>query len=110
MWISKSLHPMGFEENGALHNFGIAYSVMAAAGSLPFVIGRIVARMHLRHAVLIDCVLYATGMGLRVFPQLPVAILSGIIAGLRASTRVDRAFDLAVSLGSRPAAHPHLQL
>lgn len=86
MWISKSLHPIWFDENSALPNFGIAYSVMAAAGSLSFVIGRIVARMHLRHAMLIGCVLYATGMGLRVFPQLPVAIISGFIAGLGAST------------------------
>ena len=86
MWVSKTIHPLWFDHNHALGNFGISYAVMAAAGASSFLLGRAIAKVPLRLAMFVGCLLYTVGMGMRIFPSLPVSVASGFIAGIGAST------------------------
>lgn len=85
MWISKSIHPLWFKQNDALYGFGISYSVMAATGASSVVIGRIINRVSLRNALLLGSCGYTIGMAMRVFISVPLAIMSGFVAGVGAS-------------------------
>lgn len=85
MWISKSIHPLWFKQNDALYSFGISYSVMAATGASSVLIGRIINRISLRNALLFGSCCYAIGMAMRIFTSVPLAVMSGFIAGIGAS-------------------------
>lgn len=85
MWVSKTVHPLWFEQNNALPLFGLSYSVMALAGTTSFLLGPAAARLGLRHSMLLGCGLYTLGLLLRAFPFPAPAILSGILSGVGAS-------------------------
>lgn len=98
MWVSKTVHPLWFDQNQALENFGISYAAMAAAGASSFLLGKLISKVPLRLAMFIGCALYTIGLGLRIFPSLPLAILSGVISGIGASTSL-------ICLSSWPFEH-----
>jgi MFS family permease len=88
MWASKTIHPLWFQaSNSSLSFFGWSYSAMAVAGSLSFFVGYLADRYGITRALRIGLVLYAVGMALRCYTHsLTLAIVSGVIAGLGAST------------------------
>lgn len=86
MWLSKTVHPLYFDAHDHLVAFGLSYTAMAIAGTASVFIGRIADRTGPRPVFAWGTVLYAAGMALRVFhASPPVAILSGLVAGLGAS-------------------------
>ena len=86
MWLSKTLHVLFFEKSGSVVNFGASYSAMALTGYFSFFLGHITDLWGFRRSLVIGCVLYAVGLGLRVFPDsFAVAVASGVIAGAGAS-------------------------
>ena len=86
MWMSKTLHPIFFENQGHLANFGLSYSAMALAGYFSFLTGSITDRIGAKKTLGLGVVLYGMGLSLRAFPETaPVAILSGFICGIGAA-------------------------
>ncbi|MGY2049442.1 MFS transporter [Methylobacterium sp. JK268] len=87
MWISKTVHPLWFEYNKKLENFGASYAAMALAGVFSGMLGLFVHRIGFRRSLIIACSLYSLGLLLRVSPDCTsVAVLSGCLSGLGAST------------------------
>ncbi|MGN7313404.1 MFS transporter [Alkalicoccobacillus gibsonii] len=86
MYVSKTVHALWFDEQGALPYFGFSYTMMAIAGSLAFITGRIGDILSPSFALRLGVLVYSIGLILRVFTQsLFIAGLSGFIAGLGAS-------------------------
>jgi MFS family permease len=87
MWLSKTLQPLWFDQRGDLPNFGVSTTAMAVAGLSAFWAHRIVGRRSIPAVLAASCALYGVGMALRVFTgSVWVAVASGAIAGLGAST------------------------
>ncbi|MEV4420377.1 MFS transporter [Patulibacter sp. NPDC049589] len=86
MWVSKTLQPLWFAQEGHLRNFGLSTTAMAIAGLSAFWSHKIVAGRSVGGVLTASCLAYATGLALRVFVNSAlVAIASGLIAGLGAS-------------------------
>lgn len=86
MWMSKTLHPIFFENQGHLANFGLSYSAMALAGYFSFLTGSITDRLGAKKTLGLGAALYGVGLSLRAYPETaPVAILSGFICGIGAA-------------------------
>lgn len=87
MWLSKTVHVVFFEQNHSVVNFGIGYSAMALAGYFSFFIGHAADVIGFRKMIGAGALFYGVGLVLRIFPEsMTIAILSGGIAGLGAST------------------------
>ncbi|WP_406270256.1 MFS transporter [Streptomyces sp. NBC_00191] len=87
MWLSKTVHPLYFDEHDDLVAFGLSYTAMAIAGTTSVFIGRISDRLGPKPVLIWGTVLYAVGMALRVFHASPVvAVVSGLVAGVGASS------------------------
>jgi MFS family permease len=87
MWTSKTLHLLYFEQNNSVMYFGTSYSVMALAGYFSFFIGHLCDRWGYRLTLSVGAALYSLGLILRIYPHsLTLAISSGLVAGLGAST------------------------
>jgi hypothetical protein len=87
MWMSKTLQPLWFAQRGHLFNFGLSTSAMAVAGLSAFGAHRFVVRFRAREVLVAGCLLYSAGMALRIVTGSSiVAIVSGVLAGLGAST------------------------
>lgn len=86
MWMSKTLHPLYFKQQGTLFNFGVSYTCMAIAGYFSFYWGELVDRLGFRALIFVGSFLYGIGLLLRADAHsLVSAILSGACAGLGAS-------------------------
>jgi len=86
MWLSKTLHPLFFEQAQTMTHFSLSYSAMAMAGYFSFLIGYYCDRLGYRWSLAVGCLLYAFGLALRGFPESSwVCILSGLVGGLGAS-------------------------
>jgi MFS family permease len=86
MWISKTAHILFFEKSGAMFTFGAAYSAMALVGYFSFVVGYLADTYGFRKVLLSGGALYSIGLLMRIYSvNLPVAIVSGLIAGAGAS-------------------------
>ncbi|WP_285116392.1 MFS transporter [Leifsonia sp. fls2-241-R2A-40a] len=85
MWMSKVAQPLHFENAGALTAFGVGYAVMACVGGLSFAWGAVADRIGGLNAVRLGVLLYALGIGGRVFTDLAPAIASSAVAGAGAS-------------------------
>lgn len=87
MWLSKTLHLLYFEKEGAVANFGLSYSSMALAGYFSFGIGHLCDRWGFRRMLIAGGLLYGVGLALRTEASSSVvAISSGLIAGFGASS------------------------
>lgn len=87
MWLSKTVHLLYFEEQHAVFNFGLSYSAMACAGYFSFFMGHLTDVWGFRRGLVVGGVLYGLGLVLRAFPDSStVAVVSGCVAGLGAST------------------------
>lgn len=87
MWLSKTLHVLFFEANGAVVNFSASYSAMALTGYFSFFAGHLTDVWGYRKGLALGCMLYALGLALRLFPDsFALAVTSGVIAGAGAST------------------------
>jgi len=86
MGISKYTQILYFQQNGRLMNFSLAYSAMAVAGSLSFLVANLLEKVALRKVANTLGLVYAVGMFLRVFFQSRVvAIISGSLSGVGAA-------------------------
>lgn len=86
MWMSKTLHPIFFENQGRLANFGLSYSAMALAGYFSFLTGSVTDRLGARKTLGVGTVLYGLGLSLRAYPNAAaIALLSGFICGIGAA-------------------------
>ena len=86
MWLSKTIHPLWFQQHGALKNFGLSYSAMAVMGYLAFYWGYVADKYGSSQIMRWGARLYAVGIFLRLFPESKsLAIFSGVLAGAGAS-------------------------
>ena len=85
MWMSKVAQPLHYENAGALAAFGVGYAVMACVGGLSFAWGAVADRIGGLNAVRLGVLLYAVGIGGRVFTDLAPTIISSALAGAGAS-------------------------
>lgn len=86
MAVSKTVHALWFDEQNALTFFGFSYTMMAIAGALSFITGKIGDIVSPSFALRLGVFVYAIGLFLRIFTNsLIIAGVSGFIAGLGAS-------------------------
>ncbi|WP_374010305.1 MFS transporter [Leifsonia sp. LS-T14] len=85
MWMSKVAQPLHYEHAGALAAFGVGYAVMACVGGLSFAWGAVSDRIGGLNAVRLGVLLYAVGIGGRVFTDMAPTIVSSALAGVGAS-------------------------
>lgn len=85
MWMSKVAQPLHYEHAGELAAFGVGYAVMACVGGLSFAWGAVSDRIGGLNAVRLGVLLYAVGIGGRVFTDMAPTIVSSALAGVGAS-------------------------
>lgn len=86
MWMSKTLHPLFFEQSSQMQNFSFSYSAMAFSGYFSFAIGHYCDRLGYRFSLIIGCLIYGASMWLRIFPDSEaISITSGLLGGLGAA-------------------------
>ncbi len=86
MAVSKTVHALWFDEQNALTFYGFSYTMMAIAGVLSFITGKIGDLVSPGFALRLGVLIYAIGLFLRIFTHsLIIAGVSGFIAGLGAS-------------------------
>ncbi|MEI3611239.1 MFS transporter [Pseudogracilibacillus sp. SO30301A] len=86
MAVSKTVHALWFDEQNALTFYGFSYTMMAIAGALSFITGKIGDIISPSFALRLGVFVYAIGLFLRIFTNsLIIAGISGFIAGLGAS-------------------------
>ncbi|MDO1605677.1 MFS transporter [Lactobacillus sp. YT155] len=86
MGISRYSQVLYFQQNNGLVNYSMAYSAMAVAGALSFLISNNLNNWNLRKIAIVFLPIYALGMFLRIFPSSPfIAVVSGLISGMGAS-------------------------
>ncbi len=86
MAVSKTVHALWFDEQNALTFYGFSYTMMAIAGALSFITGKIGDIVSPSFALRLGVFVYAIGLFLRIFTNsLIIAGVSGFIAGLGAS-------------------------
>jgi MFS family permease len=86
MWLSKTIHPLFFEQAQTMTHFSLGYSAMAMAGYFSFIIGYYCDRMGYRWSLALGCLFYSVGLALRCFPQSSwVCVASGLVGGFGAS-------------------------
>lgn len=81
VWVSKSLYPLWLEMQGVLPYFALSYAALSLTGVSAFWLGRWAAKVSLQRALRLGCLLASTGLALRIFPQWPLVLLSGLLAG-----------------------------
>lgn len=86
MWMSKTLHPLYFEQSQNIQNFSFAYAAMAFSGYFSFMIGHFCDRLGYRLSLVLGCLVYGASLFLRAYPDSAlVSVLSGLIGGLGAA-------------------------
>lgn len=86
MTISSYSHVLYFQQNEALSNYSFAYSAMALAGSLSFIISNQLSNLSLRKIAYIFLPIYGLGLLLRIFyANFLISLISGFISGIGAS-------------------------
>ncbi|QDY44250.1 MFS transporter [Candidatus Pantoea soli] len=86
MWISKTLQPIYWEQQGQLKLFSASYVAMALAGACSIFYARILARTGAKVGLSAGFLLYGIGLVLRAFPEgMAIAVGSGLTAGVGAS-------------------------
>jgi hypothetical protein len=90
MNLSKALQVLWFDENNKLANFGLSYSSMAFAGVFSFYYAPLLLRVFGKNPLVLPLAIYSLGMALRtVVDSTVVAIISGLLAGIGASTALN---------------------
>lgn len=102
MSLSRSVHSLWFSENNQLPNYGLSYSTMAVAGIFSAYIGKKSLKINTHTMLKLGVITYSLGMLLRVFVNYPViAIVSGFISGIGASTVILLMRSWLLALGNR---------
>lgn len=86
MFMSKLVHPVYFNSEGAIGGFGLAYTVMALMGYASLYVGAAVDQYGHSAVMRVGALVYASGLFLRIYPHSTgVIVLSGVLCGLGAS-------------------------
>ncbi|HFZ8993023.1 TPA: sugar MFS transporter [Citrobacter freundii] len=86
MWMSKTLQPLFWEMEGKLFLFSASYVAMAIAGTFSLWYANLIRRSGIKRGLVLGFLLYGAGLILRAYPvNFPLAILTGLIAGIGAS-------------------------
>ncbi|MDO5375558.1 MAG: MFS transporter [Staphylococcus rostri] len=107
MYISKTIHALWFDANDALPYFGFSYTMMAVAGSLSIISGKLSDIISPSFALKLGVAVYAVGLFLRIFTHsMMISGVSGFVAGLGASLVIVSMRYWILSIGTeeeRPA-------
>ncbi len=83
MWMSKTMQPIYWNDQGYLDLFGISYVFMAIFGSLSIVYSKIPATIGIRKSIILGGIIYSLGLGLRAIPStISLAAISGAFCGM----------------------------
>ncbi|GIN59541.1 hypothetical protein J8TS2_38600 [Lederbergia ruris] len=107
MYVSKTVHALWFNEQHALPLYGFSYTMMAVAGVLSFLTGRLGDIFSPSFALRTGVIFYSIGLFLRIITNsIVIAGLSGFIAGIGASLVIVSMRHWILSIGEqedRPA-------
>lgn len=107
MYVSKTVHALWFDEQHALPLYGFSYTMMAVAGVLSFLTGRLGDILSPSFALRTGVILYSIGLFFRIITNsIIIAGLSGFIAGIGASLVIVSMRHWILSIGEeedRPA-------
>ncbi|MGG4662156.1 MFS transporter [Providencia vermicola] len=86
MWISKTLQPIYWEQQGQLNLFSVSYVMMAIAGACSMFYVKGLSHIGTKNSLFVGFFLYGGGLILRAYPiGISIAITSGLMAGMGAS-------------------------
>lgn len=86
MWISKTLQPIYWEQQGQLNLFSVSYVMMAIAGACSMFYVKGLSHIGTKNSLFVGFFLYGGGLILRAYPVgISIAVISGLMAGMGAS-------------------------